>query len=195
MRVTRGRTGAPVRTQRRAGFGLIELMICFTLVVVALMGFSNSIISSMLAGDRNAEVRLATEAARATTERMRGAPFDQVFALYNSDPLDDPGPGGPGSAPGSGFGVLGLDPVEGDPDGLVGRVLLPEAFDLLGGSLLREDLNDPDLGLPRDLSGDGLVDGNDHSGGYVLLPVIVRVEWGGAGGEVVVEFESLLGEF
>ena len=105
---------------------------------------------------------------------MRAQPFDQVYALYNADPADDPL--GPGTAPGAGFAVPGLSAVPGDADGLVGLVVFPEV-----GGELREDSADADLGMPRDLDLDGAVDDVDHSGNYGVLPVLVRVEWRGKG--------------
>ena len=40
----------------------------------------------------------------------------------------------------------------------------------------------PELGLPRDLDGDGSADNKNVSGGYVLLPVRVDVTWTGMRG-------------
>ena len=44
-------------------------------------------------------------------------------------------------------------------------------------SELREDLVMPQLGLPADLNGDGVIDGLNHAGDYTLLPVQIRVQW------------------
>jgi hypothetical protein len=37
--------------------------------------------------------------------------------------------------------------------------------------------------MPRDLSGDSVIDDQDHSGKYFILPVQIRVRWAGATGE------------
>ena len=66
----------------------------------------------------------------------------------------------------------GLDPRPDDPDGFVGRILLPER-----DGALREDASDVELGLPRDLDGDTLVDDLDHRGDYRILPVKVEIAW------------------
>ena len=42
---------------------------------------------------------------------------------------------------------------------------------------MREDLADAELGTPRDLNGDCLVDASDHAADYTLLPVVVRLRW------------------
>jgi hypothetical protein len=61
-----------------------------------------------------------------------------------------------------------------------------------GVEWLREDVVDAALGMPRDLSGDGVVDGLNHAGDYSILPVRVRVEWSGARGDETFELETIL---
>jgi hypothetical protein len=61
--------------------------------------------------------------------------------------------------------------------------------------VLREDVNLPELGMPRDLNGDGAVDAGNHSTDYRLLPVIVRVRWQGAGGPSQFELKTMLANF
>jgi hypothetical protein len=116
-------------------------------------------------------------------ERMLDTPFADRYALYNEDPLDDPG--GAGSAPGSRFDVPGLPSVPGTPGGMAGTIRFPAVN--VGTPLapvweLREDLVDPRLSMPRDLDSDFRVDALDHSGDYTRLPVEVRVEWQGRAG-------------
>lgn len=173
----------------RAGFTLVEVMVTLVLLAVAMLGFSRSMVSTMVAADTDREVRLSTEASRAVFERLSGAAFEEVFALYNSDPNDDPD--GPGTGPGVNFDVEGLDPLPADPDGSVGRVWLP-VVEVAGIPQLREDVQMPELGMPRDLSGDGVIDDLDHSGDYVILPVRVELDWQGNGGPAEVEFHSVL---
>ena len=50
---------------------------------------------------------------------------------------------------------------------------------------VREDLTAELFGLAidHDLDGDGVVDAENHAGNYLLLPVLVRVEWAGSSGE------------
>jgi hypothetical protein len=86
-----------------------------------------------------------------------------------------------GPAPGPDFAVPGLDPLADDLDGRVGKIVLPE-LDTGSGVELREDLDMPELGMPRDLNGDGIVDSADHSGDYRVLPVLLRLDWSGRSG-------------
>jgi prepilin-type N-terminal cleavage/methylation domain-containing protein len=174
------------------GFTLVEVMVALVLLSIAMLGFSRSVVASMIAADTDREVLTATEASRGIMERLSGSDFFQVFVLFNGDPSDDPGVAG--SAPGATFDVPGLDPQTGDPDGQVGEVLLP--FTKVDGVWqVREDLDLPALGLPRDLSGDGVIDTLDHSSDYVILPARVRIEWRGDAGDASAEFYTVLMEF
>jgi hypothetical protein len=62
------------------------------------------------------------------------------------------------------------------------------------GTELREDVVDTDLGLPRDLNGDGAIDGADHSADYRILPVRVTVSWTGQNGVRSMDFVTVLTE-
>ena len=144
-------------------------------LTVAVGMLSSTMVSTARLRPIQRETALASEAARAQLETMRARPFDELFALYNADPADDPG--GAGTAPGAAFAVPALDPQTGDEDGLVGVVRMPAA-----AAPLREDAADASLGLPRDLDADGELDGADHAGDYEILPVEIRLEWKGAAG-------------
>ena len=178
-----------------AGFTLVEVMIALVVIVLALQGFSQSIVSTMVAADADAEVRRATEGARQAMEQVKGANFKDIFALYNDDPADDAGVKDPlkNPAQGSDFDIPGLSPVDGDPDGSVGKITIPVVINTgTGLAELREDVNFTALGLPRDLNADGVLDAANHITDYLILPVIVRVEWQGSSGPAYVEFKTLL---
>jgi len=177
------------RTPRRDGFTIVELLLVVSVLTTALLVLSLSMTSSMALKDTNRETALAADGAREVIERLQGhEDFSQVFALYNADPGDDP----PGiSAPGSTFRVWGLDPQLNDPDGMVGEIRFPVEE---GGLALREDLEDPSLGMPRDLNGDGDIDSLDHSLDYRLLPVQVQVRWTGRNGPRGLTVETFLAD-
>jgi hypothetical protein len=48
------------------------------------------------------------------------------------------------------------------------------------------------LGMPRDLTGDILIDNFDHAADYRILPVRVRVSWTGKSGPRSIELQTLL---
>ena len=63
------------------------------------------------------------------------------------------------------------------------------------GWILREDVDFPALGMPRDLNGDNIVDDEDHRGDYVLLPVCIRIRWNGRAGEREFTLTTMLTDF
>jgi hypothetical protein len=167
---------------------LLDVTIASAVLAIAITSLMSLIVSSIQLGRVNRETSLAYQAARRVCEEIQADPFDQVFALRNANPADDPG--GAGTAPGPAFDVLGLRPRAGDPDGRVGEILFPVV-----GTELREDLVDAGLGMPRDLDGDGATDAADHAADYSVLPVRVRVSWRGVSGSRQVEVVTMLMEW
>lgn len=167
--------------RRQAGFSLLELTLVMGVMLFAFLALSRSLGESMQLGDTNQETAQATDAARELLEILDGVEdFSQVFFLYNLDPEDDPG--GPGTAPGASFDVPELRPAAGDPDQRVGEIHFPTAVGASGRLELAEDADEPALGMPRDLDGDGAIDADDHAADYRVLPVEVRVAWQGRAG-------------
>lgn len=179
------------RARTNSGFTLLELMIAIVTLVIGVLGFAKAIYSWNRAAEGERLKTRAVQAAKRVVEDLQSKPFEDVFALYNTTGVDDP----VGVVvPGPSFTVPGLNPWPGDPDGIAGEVILP--IQTVGGiEQLREDSAIPRLNMPRDLNGDGLIDGLDHSGDYRLLPVIVRVRWVGPNGNSQAEFKTILGEF
>ncbi len=175
----------------RGGFSLLELSVAVIVLVIALGSLSGTILSSAKLTRVNEESAIAHQAARGMATTLQEAEFSEVFRLYNENAADDPD--GPGTAPGSGFAVDGLALRTNDDDGLAGRILFPTV--LVDGDpvpQLREDVDEPRLGMPRDLDGDGL-DALDHApDDYIVLPVSVLVEWRGSGGLSQVRLDLVL---
>jgi len=46
-----------------------------------------------------------------------------------------------------------------------------------GVPALRENTSAPKYGLPRDLNGDGVIDGSSRNADYAVLPVVVHLRW------------------
>jgi hypothetical protein len=154
---------------------LLEVMVSLSISLVAMALFSSALVTTSRIGADKRLTAMAALAARNVLETMRSAPHSERYALYNRNPEDDPA--GKGTAPGRFFAVDGLTPVPGDKDGFVGEIEIP-----IFEGLLREDAVDEELGLPRDLDGDTLVDKLDHADDYVILPVRVVIEWQGVSG-------------
>jgi hypothetical protein len=174
------------RNDTRQGFTLMELMVSFSALMVVLLGFSRMLLSSHMASSTTHEATLAKEAARGMVEVLQATPLAQIYPAFNANGGDDPG--GANTAAGPGFAVRGLEALQDDPDGLPGRIVLPER-----NGVLSELATQPQYGWPMDMDRDGLTDTADVSGTYRLLPVVVRVEWRGSGGPGLVEFKTVIG--
>jgi hypothetical protein len=185
----------PHATRSAAGFAFAELVVVMAVMLVAISVFSSTVVSTARQRNINRENAIAADAARTAIELMRNEEFDEMYARFNRDPLDDPE--GPGTAPGQLFAVPGLNLLPGSPGGMGGRIELPvvDVSGMGGPFELREDFVDAEMGMPRDLSGDSVVDSADHSSDYVLLPVRVIVEWQGVTGRRRFQMFTLLVEF
>lgn len=164
-----------------------------TLLSVAFLLYTSTAISVNREREAARENAIASDAAREVLETLRSEPLAGLYALYNRDPADDPG--GPGTAPGNRFTVDGLKALPGMPDGTVGEIQLPEMEVAPGVWQLREDLLRTDLGTPRDLNADSIIDGNDHALDYTLLPVRVRLDWQGRFGPRSIEMDTLVVDY
>lgn len=141
------------------------------------------------------EEALATSAAQSALETMRSTEFRSISLQFDADPFNDLG--GPGTAHGAAFDVKGLDPVPGDDDGRVGEIILPVVnvgTEVAQVFELREDLGDAEIGMPRDLNGDAIIDSEDHRDDAAILPVLVRIRWLGNNGRRELEFFSAIAE-
>lgn len=154
---------------RRAGFTLLEVVIAMTILIVSMGGMLSSMLASEKLGQTNEERQLAIHAAEGMIETLQGQDFNALFTTFD----------------GRTFEVPGLDPQPG--------AMVPGRIDFPGtGGVLREDVSDAGLGMPRDLNADGVIDGLDHSGDYTLLPVRIQVAWRGKAGDAQVELQTYL---
>lgn len=182
------------RSSRTAGVTALEIVFAIAVMLTGLLAYSRSLVGSMALGDQTRETALAAESCRRVLEDLNAMEFSELYARFNETPDDDPatplggllGGGGllSGLTGGTGtetppyvFVVDGLEPAPGAVDGNHGLISFPSVPDGLGGYELREDVDMPELGMPRDLNLDGVVDGLDHSGDYRILPVMARVSW------------------
>ena len=192
-----------------AGFTMVEMVIAMMILVVAITGLLATIIPATQLIMVNRETTIAMGAAMGMIEYMSDPDiFSDLFALYNRNPTDDPDVGyAEGGAPGQHFVVPVLNPVEGDPDGMVGAIYFPtfcttpgdvETEQLLENKLDAEYTGygiDTMLGLPRDLGPPVGLDADlNHAEDYYLLPVIIRLEWTGVAGERDLMMYTLIAE-
>jgi hypothetical protein len=166
---------------------MVEVMISMVILTMCCGMLTSTLTTTRIHRSVNVERALAVEAVRGVLEDMHNWNFGAVFATYNGDPLDDPD--GEGTAPGKYFSVKGLGLTNDDEDGFVGEIFLPT-----DSSPLREDAVVPELGMPRDLNGDRVVDEDDHEGDHILLPVRVVVRWKGIGGVRSFEMSTIFAD-
>ena len=153
----------------------VELLVAIMVLAIGLLGLLGALWYASRIIRASGEVTIAKNAARGIIESMRMYDTGYIYACYNSNPLDDPS--GDGTAPGDNFPVPGLNLRPGDV--FAGKIEFPEVMnpDPPPEMVLSETVIDPQLGMPRDLNGDGDADDVDVSQGYRLLPVTVRVQW------------------
>ena len=169
---------------RAGGFTLLEVMVSATVFLLVAGAVTTSIVVSSALNTTSRETALAAHAAESLVEELKSVDFTQAFARYNASPKDDPALE---SSPGAAFVVAGLSALDDDADGFVGRLEFPG-----DGLELREDHVDAELGLPRDLNGDDVIDALDHAADYRILPVRVTVQWTGQNGTRSIELVTLL---
>jgi len=177
------------------GFALIEVAIAFPIVLIALGMLVQMLASGVRLRQSGSEAWAASCAAQTVLESMRNEDLRALVALYNSDPLDDPG--GPGTAPGNRFVVDDLTPLPGAPRGTIGEVFLPlvnTGSEVAPVFEVRENMVLPNLGLPRDLNGDAVIDANDHRADFTLLPVGVELRWMCSGRPRLLRINTILSE-
>jgi len=186
--------GARRATDRaRRGATIVEVLIAVAVLVIGVLAYSRALIQSADIEASNNETALATAGVQRVAELVNGTTFEQIFAAFDDTDADDALVTAPnGQVWGSGFRVDGLAVRGGDPDGLPGEVVFPTVDN--GGTLeLREDVVDDELGMPRDLNLDGVIDSADHSADYKILPVTIRVEWESGERDRELEIHTILG--
>ena len=166
------------------GNSLIEVAVAMAVLAIVGTGSSAMLVTSTGSNRGNLEGVLAAEATLGVLDELRALPRAEVFARYNAFTGDDPATG---VSPGASFDVAGLSATADDPDGRVGTIEFPG-----DGTLLIEDVDMRELGMPRDLNGDTLVDEADHALDYVALPVRVSVTYLGRNGPRTTSFVTML---
>lgn len=171
----------------RAGMSLIEVMVSLLVITVATYILTYTIMASVAHTGSKREKNLAVEAATNMIEGLRACPPQDIFALYNETPADDPY--GEGTSPGSIFAIPGLDPQQ-DAQGRdlpLGQILMPG-----DGMVLDESIEDARFGLPRDLDGSMFIEEGNCADRYIFLPLTVRVQWNGKLGNRHVEIATVI---
>lgn len=175
-----------VHPHSRAGFSLVDVCLSMALLVIGLGVLIGSTFSAMKLDQVNASTALASQALRGLCEEMQAMPIDEVLDSYVvHDDEDEP-------TRATKLARLRMrDPQLADRAGKepVARARFPLDGD---GRTLREDLDLPEFGLPRDLDGDGAIDGADKRAAFRLLPVVLELDWEGPSGPQHLSLSTVL---
>ena len=151
----------------------MEIALAMTVLLVSLLSISATTLGSHTLRRQNRERVLALNAVRAMSERIHSTSYtaslddgtwaSQLVATY-----------GPDGTFGNTFDAPELNRV--DPDTPVGTITL-----ILDETATDAEL-DVELGLPRDLDGDGLTTNTDVSDRARILPILLEITWEGVSG-------------
>ena len=175
------------RARRRRGeraFTLIEMMISASVLVVAILGLAASTFQGHNLGRHVEERRVAVESLGRFVERIRADP-DWAGLYARLRPLSVE------SKNDAALVRLNMDPALKTQTattyyadmttpttlGTVTFLVQVPVRTVGGAAALREDLVAPRYGLPRDLNGDGLIDGNARDADNRVLPIVARIRW------------------
>lgn len=170
----RGRGPLGPRARIRSGFTLIELAIATSILMIGLVAVVSATSKMHSLRKLTRERVLAQNAMRSVAERIHA----RSYGLSNSHPDDWVpqlvGAYGPGGSVGDQFDVRGLTAVTGSPSIGTIQILTDETVD--------DDDIGYELGLPRDLNGDGDTSDTDVTPDARILPIVLEVRWRGQAG-------------
>lgn len=166
------------------GIALVELMVCTVVVVVSLLGYAATVFRQHESAAYAEERGVAVLTLQRFVERLR-AETDWPGLYARLRPLSSEG------ARDATLSSLGPDPSLTTyapsayyPDfdvparlGTVTVLVQVPSTSVSAVAGLRENANAPRYGLPADLNGDGVTDGDVRDADYAVLPVVVRLRW------------------
>ncbi len=161
------------RSSRARGFTMIELAVSMSILLIGIASIVSSTSRMYALRKYNRERTLAQNGLRSTAERIHASAygFSDDSLTWAENLLDVYGPGG---SSGNTFSVKGLNVDVNETS--VGTVQI----------VTDETLSDSDLqcqlGMPRDLNGDGDALDADVTQGAHILPVILDLVWTGQRG-------------
>jgi len=168
----RRRGGAP--RSALGGFTLLEVGITIVILIFAVASTSAATFSLATMREHYRERTVAQEAASGLAERMQALGRSEMgangcWARNVTESVCEP------NGLGVAFDVAGLEPL--DSRAHVGSITF-----VVDETRTDADLGVP-LGMPRDLDGDGYVDGTNVLETARLLPAVIELRWNGVRGE------------
>jgi len=196
------------RTQR--GSTILSAVASMAVLGIVSLGTLSSMVSSNSLEKENRETAMGTAAARTAMEEISAIAFEDVFSMFNDDPMDDPE--GPYTAPGGTVELSSTSTYEAYPSGMyavqIGSEPQPSTeflaeradlnmtvqiiFPTLANGTLSESAPALFEGMPTDLDGDGKYTTGTVELDYKILPVVVRVTWQGVRGTKTISIPRIL---
>lgn len=166
-------------SSRRGGFTLAELALAMTMLVVALISISAATLQSHSLRRQNRERTLAHNAIRSTAERLHSLAYTRVEDSPDTWVQDLLVRYGPGGTVGNTFDVTELNPI-----GAAGQV---GSIQIITDETQTDAALGVELGMPRDLNGDGDALDDVAAGTARMLPVIVTLNYRSGSGPVTLD--------
>lgn len=166
------------RAGKQSGFTVIEMALATTTLMVGIMSISAATLRMHQLSRQNHEKTLAFNSVHGMAERLNSA--SAVAALDAGTWLDTILEAyGPGGTLGDTFEIQGLTPA-------VGNATVGTIEFITNETLSAEDLG-LEMGMPRDLNGDG--DANDASvlGDARMLGVVITARWRNKGVDAFIQ--------
>jgi type II secretory pathway pseudopilin PulG len=176
------------RGRSSAGFSLVEVAASGAVLSIALLGYAASAVGHQKAAVDLSEKGVALLTLERFVERMR-ADTDFTGLYGRLRPLSaETATDAALTNLGADVSLAGSAPTayyaDFDAPARLGDVtILAQVPQTTVGGLaaLRENASAPRYGLPADLNGDGVIDGNSRNADYMALPVVVHLRWTHAG--------------
>jgi hypothetical protein len=154
------------------GFSLVDGLIGTAILVIAILGLLSSALSGHNLSRRVEERGIAFETLGRFVERIRADP-DWVGLYGRLRAFSKESTGLATQAAAAYYGDFNVPTSLGTVTFLVQVPVKTVA----GVAALREDEVAPRYGLPFDLNGDGVIDGNSRDADYRALPLVARIRW------------------
>lgn len=175
-RIDRRRSALARRT--RAGFTLMEVSLAVAVIVIALLAMSASTLRTHSLRRQNRERAVAQNAVRMTAESIQAYSDRLLRADANAWPGEMAAAMADDGEVGTEFAVPELTRIANTP--AVGRIQI-----VTDETVTDEELG-VEMGMPRDLNGDGDASDTDVSDDARMYPIVVTTRWTGVSGRNVV---------
>jgi type II secretory pathway pseudopilin PulG len=159
----------------RRGFTMVELAIAMSMLMIGLVSAASATMRMQHLRKQNRERVVAQNALRSMGERIHAQAYRDSLDhpdTWAQNVLDAFGPGGTLKGV---FDVEFLSPPSEDQE-------FPGTIQVIVDETTTDTALGMDLGMPRDLNGDGDAADLDVSADACILPVVLRIEWKGQQG-------------